>query len=92
MVHGAKMYSWFLRAPRADVLFHRVLLAATCFSLDSRHCLASTIKLSSTRWAARAMKGLFAGSAHPNYSVKWTAATCHGNLTLTVAAATYLKR
>jgi len=28
----------------------------------------------------------------PNYSVKWTAATCHGNLTLTVAAATYLKR
>ena len=28
----------------------------------------------------------------PNYSVKWTAATCRGNLTLTVAAATYLKR
>ena len=28
----------------------------------------------------------------PNYSVKWTAATCHGNLTLSVAAATYLKR
>ena len=27
-----------------------------------------------------------------NYSVKWTAATCRGNLTLTVAAATYLKR
>jgi len=27
-----------------------------------------------------------------NYSVKWTAATCHGNLMLTVAAATYLKR
>jgi len=30
--------------------------------------------------------------ALPNYSVKWTAATCHGNLMLTVAAATYLKR
>jgi len=28
----------------------------------------------------------------PNYSVKWTAATSRGNLTLTVAAATYLKR
>ncbi len=28
----------------------------------------------------------------PSYSVKWTAATCHGSLTLTVAAATYLKR
>jgi len=28
----------------------------------------------------------------PNYSVKWTAATGHGNLTLTMAAATYLKR
>jgi len=28
----------------------------------------------------------------PNYSVKWTAATCHSNLTPTVAAATYLKR
>jgi hypothetical protein len=28
----------------------------------------------------------------PNYSVKWTAAMCRGNLTLTVAAATYLKR
>jgi len=27
-----------------------------------------------------------------NYSVKWTAAMSHGNLTLTVAAATYLKR
>jgi len=31
-------------------------------------------------------------AAQANYSVKWTAATCHGNLTLTVAAATYLKR
>ncbi len=30
--------------------------------------------------------------AAPNYSVKWTAATCHGNLTPAVAAATYLKR
>ena len=28
----------------------------------------------------------------PNYSVKWTAAAVHGNLTRTVAAATYLKR
>jgi len=28
----------------------------------------------------------------PNYSVKWTAAMSRGNLTLTVAAATYLKR
>jgi len=28
----------------------------------------------------------------PNYSVKWTAATHHGNLTRTVATATYLKR
>jgi len=28
----------------------------------------------------------------PNYSVNWTAATYHGNLTLTVAAATYLER
>jgi len=27
-----------------------------------------------------------------NYSVKWTAAAHHGTLTLTVAAATYLKR
>jgi hypothetical protein len=27
-----------------------------------------------------------------NYSVKWTAATSHGNLTRTVAAATYLER
>ena len=30
--------------------------------------------------------------AGSNYSVKWTAATSRGNLTLTVAAATYLKR
>jgi len=37
-------------------------------------------------------RSLAAGPAAPNYSVKWTAATCHGNLTLTVAAATYLKR
>jgi len=44
--------------------------------------------------------GIFAGLAseqvalerRPNYSVKWTAAMCHGNLTPTVAAATYLKR
>jgi hypothetical protein len=28
----------------------------------------------------------------PNYSVKWTAAAVHGNLTRIVAAATYLKR
>jgi len=28
----------------------------------------------------------------PNYSVKWTAAMSRGNLTPTVAAATYLKR
>jgi len=28
----------------------------------------------------------------PNYSVKWTAAMSRGNLTFTVAAATYLKR
>jgi multisubunit Na+/H+ antiporter MnhB subunit len=28
----------------------------------------------------------------PNYSVKWTAAAVHANLTRTVAAATYLRR
>jgi len=30
--------------------------------------------------------------AGSNYSVKWTAATSRGNLMLSVAAATYLKR
>ncbi len=40
----------------------------------------------------RAISSAKGRSPSPNYSVKWTAATCHGNLTLTVAAATYLKR